>query len=223
MKKTCIIPARAGSKRIKNKNLKVLAGKPLVAWTIETALNSGLFDEIILSTDSEEIYEIGQLYGLQKIGLRPRHLAGDYAIAADVIAHYLSETRKQKVCYLQPTSPLRSVEDIVSSFALMDRENAYSVISVCEYDIPSNWIYNSEQRFEKFVENISTKRSQDFTQSYRLNGAVYWFDSQQFLKYKTHLIPKKSVPYVMPLNRSVDIDTLEDFKLAEFYLNGSRL
>ena len=148
MKKICIIPARAGSKRIKNKNLKEMAGKPLIAWTIECAIDSGMFDEIILSTDSEEILDVGSAYGLPEVGLRPSSLSGDYATAADVIGHYVSKNDGSRLCYLQPTSPLRTSGDVISSYNLMENNNAYSVISVCEYDMPENWIYSSSEIFQ---------------------------------------------------------------------------
>lgn len=220
MKKICLIPARCGSKRIKNKNIKQLAGKPLVAWTIECAINSNIFDEIILSTDSELIANIGKSYGLSNVGLRPQYLSDDYATAADVISYYLDNREVAKFCYLQPTSPLRNINDITSSFEIMEKNNAYSVISVNEVHLPDNWIHRSEENFETFIGNITSKRSQDYSARYVLNGAIYWFDSLQFKKHNTHLIPERCYPYVMPQNRSVDIDTENDFKLAEFYISS---
>lgn len=221
MKKICLIPARDGSKRLKNKNIKELGGKPLVAWTIECAINSNIFDEIILSTDSEVIASIGSSFGLPNVGLRPKHLSDDYSTASDVIKYYLENREDANFCYLQPTSPLRNTDDVKYSFELMEKNNAYSVISVNELHLPDNWVYRSEQSFELFMGNITTKRSQDYFPRYMLNGAVYWFNSLQFKKHNTHLIPEKCYPYIMPQNRSVDIDTESDFKLAEFYINSS--
>ena len=218
MKKICIIPARAGSKRIKNKNLKELSGKPLVSWSIECALSSGIFDKIILSTDSEDIAKIGKFYGLNT-ALRPTELAGDYTTAEEVISYHIEGRANEKVCYLQPTSPLRNKEDINLSLELMEKKQAYSVISMCKLERPENWIYNAEENFEEFVRNISKKRSQDHKLSYVLNGALYWFESKEFKKYKTHLIPHRSYPYIMPINRSVDIDSPEDFIIAEILMN----
>ena len=223
--KICIIPARSGSKRIKNKNLKEIAGKPLISWTIECALNSDIFDEIILSTDCEKILSIGKEYGLPQREIRPGNLSDDNATAVDVISHYLegNKYKNSKVCYLQPTSPLRSAGDVKDSFELMEREQAYSVISVNEYETPENWIYNPDYGFDYFVQSLSAKRSQDYPKKYVLNGAIYWFLSEKFCEYKTHLIPKKVFPYFMPKERSVDIDNQIDLDFANFLLKKSLL
>ena len=221
MRKICIIPARAGSKRIKDKNIKNLAGKPLVAWTIESVLDAKLFDDIILSTDSLDILKIGLSYKLKNFGLRPDHLADDYSTAADVIRYHIDDSQPAKVCYLQPTSPLRTSCDITSSYQLMEDKNANAVISVSPDPVPENWIYKKDDCFEEFINGLSTKRSQDYQPRYVLNGAIFWFDSLAFKRYGTHLISDNAFSYVMPRDRGLDIDESIDFLLAEHLLTAS--
>lgn len=215
----CIIPAREGSKRVKRKNMRLFSGKPLVSWTIEAALQAKIFQEIILSTDSEDILAIGQNCGLTTNFLRPKELSDDYAKAENVIAHHLKNFQDVNICYLQPTSPLRTTDDILASYSMLNKKSLHGVISVCEFSVPANWVYNSKESFASFMKGVSTKRSQDYTEHFVLNGAIYWCTSKAFRKYKTHLIPEKVAPYIMPRDRSVDIDDDYDFQFAEHLKN----
>ena len=214
IKRLAVIPARGGSKRIPKKNIRNFAGMPLVNWTIEAALKSKLFDEIILSSDSEKILDIGKKYGLN-VNLRPPELSGDKVSASEVIAYHLANYIDVNMCYLQPTSPLRSEIDILESYKLLTSQNYDAVISVCEHTIPQQWIYDEEINFGTFISNLTNKRSQDFSKHFFLNGAIFWCKSVAFLRNKTHLIGENIYPYVMPRDRSIDIDDEFDFKLAE--------
>ena len=215
----CIIPARKGSKRVEGKNIRKFSGKPLVSWTIEAALQADIFQEIILSTDSENILAIGQKFGLTTNVLRPKELSGDYAKAEDVIAHHLKNYQDINVCYLQPTSPLRTKDDILASYSMLIDKSLHGVISVCEVPVPINWVYDSKEDFSSFVKGVSTRRSQDYTKPLMLNGAIYWCTSRAFQKYKTHLIPENVAPYIMPRDRSLDIDDEYEFLFAEHLQN----
>ena len=215
-KNICIIPAREGSKRIYRKNIRDFCGKPLVYWTIEAAIRANLFDEIILSTDSFDVLTIGRECGLDTDKLRPRDLASDTAKAEDVIAYHIKQYSNINVCYLQPTSPLRRCSDILESYSLFHSKSLDGVISVCEHPTPKHWIYEDGKSFGEFITNVSNKRSQDYAKSFVLNGAIYWCTSNAFLKHGTHLLPENIEPYIMPSDRSIDIDEELEFKFAEF-------
>lgn len=215
-KNICIIPARAGSKRILRKNIRNFCDKPLINWTIEAAIRVDLFDDIILSTDSKDILKIGEKFGLNSFRLRPDYLSNDTSEAKDVIAFHIKDYSDVNVCYLQPTSPLRNETDIFESYSLLCSNALDGVISVCEHPTPKNWIYEADKSFGEFMTNLSSKRSQDYTKCYVLNGAIYWCTSEAFLKYGTHLLYENVKPYVMPSERSIDIDEEFDFKFAEF-------
>ncbi|WP_415902802.1 acylneuraminate cytidylyltransferase family protein [Neptuniibacter sp. QD29_5] len=220
MRNVCIIPARSGSKRIKNKNIRKLAGKPLVSWTIEAAQATDIFDEIIVSTDSNDVADIARHYGINVPSLRPVELSGDYTTAAEVIAYHTANVSECNICYLQPTSPLRSVDDIVNSYNLLIKEQVGAVVSVSDFTVPLNWIYDDSIDFGSFISGVGAKRSQDYDKKYVLNGAIYWVRNSLFKEFGTHLLTENIIPYVMPQDRSVDIDEEIDFKIAESILGN---
>ena len=222
MNTVCIIPARSGSKRIPEKNIRLLGGLPLVSWTIRAAQKSKVFDQIILSTDCANIANIGKSEGLRVESLRPSYLSSDHASASEVIEYHLSKIQAENVCYLQPTSPFRSFDDIKDSFYLFIKNQSKSVISVSDIEIPYPWIFSKKDDFGTFIANIDKSRSQDLNSSYTLNGAIYWFKYNAFFEYKTHLIYDKAVPYFMPKERSIDIDNYNDFSYAEFVLENKK-
>lgn len=218
MRNVAIIPARSGSKRVKNKNIRILSGKPLISWTIESTINSGLFEKIIVSTDSEEIANVALKYGVKIDELRPDSLSVDTTSASDVLKYHLLKSDFDNGCLLQPTSPLRSVADLCGSFELFVEKNANAVLSLAPLTHPLMWAYSEGECFGGFLETVGEKRSQDYGQSYQLNGAIYWFNVEAFKKFGTHLIPENSFPYFMALERSIDIDVELDFKIAEFLM-----
>lgn len=222
LKILAIIPARGGSRGILRKNIRLLAGKPLVAYTIEAALHSRLINRVVVSTEDEEIAEIAKKYGAEIIE-RPEELARDESPTIDAIKHVI-ETLREKDNYnpdiivlLQPTTPLRIVEDINNAVELFLNNDCESVVSVCETNP-----YLSLTIKNKYIEPIFGwdyfyKRRQDLPNSYSLNGAIYITAIENLNKYNSFL-NNKTVAYVMLYERSIDIDEEIDFKLAEFFL-----
>lgn len=220
-----IIPARSGSKGLKDKNIKDLKGKPMIAYTIEAARDSNVFDDIIVSTDSQLYADISIEYGALVPFLRPKHLSTDTAKTNDVIEHVIKELKQVGKEYdylmiLQPTSPLRTSEDIVEAIKLLFEKKANSVISVCEVEHSPLYMNTLDKSLsmEKFLAKGTKSRRQELPKYYRLNGAIYLSKVDYFLKYKD-LYKEKSYAYIMDKKRSIDIDDELDFKLAEYILD----
>ena len=213
-----LITARGGSKGVLGKNVKQLAGKPLIVWTIEAALESGRIDRLILSTDSNEIANVAKAVGCDVPFMRPPALATDTATSNDVIRHALKEinSNDDRVVLLQPTSPLRSPQDIVGCLDAQAASDGPFAVSVCIADPPPEYIFQigTDQRLSPVIEGPRASRRQDLSMSYALNGAVYVFERTWFLA-SGGLQIADAVPYVMPAERSIDIDTEMDFMFAE--------
>lgn len=222
-----IIPARGGSKRLPRKNILPLAGKPLIAWTIEAAINSQIFCEVMVNTDDDEIAKVSSELGAKIPFIRPNELASDTASSNDVIKHTLLWYRGKginftEVVLLQPTSPLRSSDDIIAALDLYNKKNASSVLSVCEVDHPTAWcnILDESLSLKGFIkENVSKLRSQDIDKEYRLNGAIYIFNVELFLA-KISTVIEPSFAAIMPRSRSIDIDEKIDFDIAKAILTS---
>jgi len=218
-----IIPARAGSQRLLGKNIRIFAGKPLIAWSIEQALKSKYIDKVVVSTESEAIATVAKDSGAEVPFLRPKHLATDNAKSIDVVLHalwYLESSGQvfDKVMLLQPTSPLRSPADIDASIKWLSAKRAHSVISVCLSEHNPLWAnrLSSDYKMDNFIKpepKIKGKRKN--LGFYRLNGAIYLSDYKYLRKQKS-FFGKKSIAFLMPQERSVDIDTKLDFEFAEF-------
>ena len=222
-----IIPARGGSKRLPNKNILPLAGKPLITWTIEAALDSQLFDMVLVSTDSQSIADASLRAGATVPFIRPAELASDTATTNDVITHMVEWVEAQhgavsRVTILQPTSPLRDADDIRKAMALYDEKRASAVISVCELDHPIQYCNRlpADLRMDGFIPVAANRRSQDLEPYYRLNGAIYIFE-RRFVGFLSDIYSDGAFAYVMDKNRSVDIDDKFDFKMAEFIRSRS--
>ena len=219
-KTVAIIPARGGSKGIPEKNIKPLFGKPLVAWTIEHAKKSECFNKIIVTTEDEEIAGISRKYGAEIIK-RPKELAKDESPTIDAIFHVLEVLRTDNynpniIVLLQPTSPLRNVNDIEKALKLFLERDCESVVSVCEMEHPPYWSFTVEGGYlNPLFENDYLKiRRQDLPKTYIPNGAIYVSMPQMLYKYKSFYC-EKTIPFVMPAERSIDIDNEIDFMLAE--------
>ena len=220
-KTLAIIPARGGSKRLPGKNIKLLAGKPLIAWAIDAAIKSDLFDEIMVNTDSDEIAKVAENFGANIPFIRPDELASDTANSLDVIKHTLDWYQKQgrnftNVILLQPTSPLRTATDISKAYELFYNNAAASVLSVCEVDHPTNWCNNLDESLSMkgFIKpSTGETRSQDFEKEYRLNGAIYIWNVDAFMASSKSII-EPSFASIMPRERSTDIDEEIDFIVA---------
>lgn len=222
-----VIPARGGSQRLPRKNVKNLAGKPLISWTIDAALNSRSLDSVVVSSDDEEILSEAAKYPVQVLK-RPDHLATATATTFETLLHcvdapsFQSQTAQQ-ILLLQPTSPLRTSEDIDRAIALKKESGASSVISVCECEHSPLWsnVLNERGEMDDFLPaHILNKRSQDLPVYYRLNGAIYISDIDKF-KEQGGFFMKNSRAYVMPRDRSIDIDTEIDFKLCQLMLEAN--
>lgn len=225
MKNLAVITARSGSKGLKDKNIKELNGKPLLAYSIEAALNSKLFDEVYVSTDSKKYAAIAKEYGASVPFMREAENAGDQASSLDTIAEALSKYEKlgkvyDTVCLLQPTSPLRTACDIQKGYELLEKKQARAVIGVTKTDHSPLWCGTlpTDDNLEGFIskETLSKPR-QELPAYYRINGALYLFRTDSFQP-KMNLYEADCFAYVMPKERSIDIDDEMDFKLAEFLI-----
>lgn len=221
-----IIPARGGSKGLPGKNIKELCGKPLIAWSIEQAKSCSDIDRIIVSTDDEEIAETAKKYGAEAPFMRPAELANDTASTIDVIFHTINwlkehqEFQPEYILLLQPTSPLRLAEDINGAIQMLKDKNAQAVVSVYETDHHPWWSNTlpEDDSMKHFLRpEILNKRRQDLPVFYRLNGAIYLANTDYLHECNGFLGPD-TFAYEMPKNRSIDIDSDIDFKLAGLLL-----
>lgn len=221
-----IIPARGGSKRIPGKNLIELNGKPLIQWTIEAANQCDLIDEVVVTSDDQQILDLAK--NLQCNFLeRPAELAGDLSSTASVINHVINTFLEQGKVFdylicLQPTSPLRDSIVIKKAIKLLDKEHADAVISVCELDHPFQWCGTlpDDRNMVDFLAGIDVQtRSQDLEKYYRLNGAIYICDVQAFLRGSSVFLKDNIYAYVMDRLASVDIDHYEDLLVAKAFMD----
>lgn len=222
-----IIPARSGSKGLSDKNIKDLNGKPLMAYTIESAVKSKVFDNIILSTNSQKYAKIGNEYGAKTPFIRPNSLSKDHTSTIDVIINVLENLESMGKIYdyfilLQPTSPLRDEKNILESIDILFDKNANSVIGICELDHPSNINIKIKEDNTLDFEDSKNVRRQDVGKEYRINGAIYICDIKYFMQYKS-LYKEKAYPYIMNKQSSIDIDYIEDFKYAEYLIKNKEI
>lgn len=233
MKILAIIPARGGSKRLPGKNIKLLDGRPLIAWTVEAALQSKVFVETIVSTDDPAIAQVAQRFGAHVPGLRPAHLATDTAGSVDVVLQVLEDYEAAQgavdgVMLLQPTSPFRSVQSIRQAVSLFEGSNRRSVVSVSTAAAHPAWSFRLEgDSLEPFLGwEALTSRSQDLQPAYALNGSIYLI-SPDALRQEKRFVGPGVLPLVIaePIE-SLDIDTPDDWALAVYALqrqaNGVR-
>lgn len=229
MKNIAIIPARSGSKGLKDKNIKMLNNKPLIAYSIEAAIKTGLFEDVMLSTDSEQYASVAKEYGAGVPFLRSEITSGDAAGSFDVVREVLfmyAETGKrfESICLLQPTSPLRDCADIENAYRLLEEKKANAVTSVCEVDHSPLWTMTLDETLSlsEFRKNASSSiQRQKLANYYRLNGAIY-IRKIEYTDKGILLLDNDEVAYIMEKNKSVDIDTVEDFEYAEFLIQKNR-
>jgi len=217
-----IIPARGGSKRLPGKNLLKLAGKPMIAWSIEAAHKSKYIDRIVVSTDDNEIALVSEKLGAEVPFIRPSLLATDSTSSLSVVKHTLEELAKNNEFYdyiilLQPTSPLRSEKHIDQAVQLLIDKCANAIISVSEVDYPIEWVGSLPNDFsmgEFYSNNLKGKSGQKYNARYRLNGAIYLCLVEKILSENTFLFSDKAYAYVMSKENSIDIDDEFDYKIA---------
>ena len=221
-----LVPARGGSKGISKKNIKSLAGKPLIVYTIEAALQSQHRLRVVVSTDDEEIAEIAQAAGAEVPFLRPPELAQDETPTLTVIQHALQWLEQHEayqpelVVLLQPTSPLRRSEHIDQALELLLSSGADSVVSLCEVEHSPYWMKNVDAvgRVSSFISmKEEYTRRQALPKVYRLNGAIFVTRTEVIIQGK-RLLGDDNRAYIMDQGDSIDIDTELDFKLAELLI-----
>jgi len=216
-----IIPGRGGSKGIPRKNIKLLAEKPLIAWTIEDAKKSKYIDRLILSSEDEEIIRVAKEYGCEVPFIRPKELALDDTPGIEPVIHAINTLPEKYdyVCLLQPTSPLRKVEDIDGCIEKCIKNNSDSCVSVSEVDQHPYWMYKIDENEilePLFLDKIIYRR-QDLPKIYALNGSVYIATVNQILEKKV-FITKNTLGIKMDKKKSIDIDDELDFKLANLII-----
>lgn len=222
-----VIPARGGSKGVPGKNMKELAGKPLIAYTIEAAINSNIFKKVIVSTDSRKIAMIAKEYGAEIPFMRPIEISGDTASSDDVVIHALDFYKQQgiefdSVCKLQPTSPLRKAEHIKQAYHMFCEKNADFVVSVCECEHSPMWsgVLGENMSLNNFIkDDVKRLCRQELPVFYRLNGAIYMGKTRAFYENRNFL-GENGFAYIMEQKNSVDIDSQLDFLIAELIING---
>lgn len=220
MKKIAIIPARGGSKRIPRKNIRPFLGKPIIAYSIETALASNLFDEVMVSTDDAEIASIAKSYGAKVPFLRSAENANDYASTVDVLLEVLQSYEKGEFdigCCIYPTAVFVSKEKLTSALSWMTSESFDSVFPVLPFSFPIQRAIKIQKdgRVSMFQPQYLTTRSQDLEPAYHDSGQFYWF-SIETLKSKRKMWTDNSGVIITPEMEAHDIDTPEDWKIAEF-------
>jgi N-acylneuraminate cytidylyltransferase/CMP-N,N'-diacetyllegionaminic acid synthase len=222
-----IIPARGGSKGLPGKNSKDLAGKPMIAYSILAALNSHYKGRVVVSTDDMKIAEVSKQYGAEVPFMRPAELSTDSASTLDAIVHAIEYYKKENIFFdlvvlLQPTSPLRTSADIDNSIDLFKQKKASAIVSVCEnehHPLWSNTLPEDGSMKDFMREEVKGKNRQQLPKNYRLNGAVYVSTTEDLIKQKG-FIHEGTYAYIMPVNRSIDIDHEMDFKLAELLMKN---
>jgi N-acylneuraminate cytidylyltransferase len=215
-----IIPARGGSKGIPKKNLVPLLGKPLLQWSVEAALNSKLITDVVVSSDDQAILKQAKKNKGVLTIKRPSNLATDSSKVAPSIMHVLKELKTKKYDYivlLQPTSPLRTAEDIDNAFREFIKKKATSLISVCTFEHHPYKAFkvNKKGYLEGIINNdFPFKSRQELPKVFRANGAIYIIGVDDFMKTGS-LLTESSVYFEMTKDKSIDIDTIEDINIIE--------
>ena len=228
MKSICIIPARGGSKRILKKNIKDFLGKPIISYSIDKAINSKLFDSIIVSTDDDEIAEISAKYGASIPFRRPDYLSDDYSTTLDVIKHAIewSENRSgniEFVCCLYPTAPFVEIRDLINAYEIIKNNQQSSLlISAVKYSYPiqRSFTISTNGLTKLYFEDYLKSRSQDLEAFYHDAGQFYWGKKEAWLTNPD--IHNGGLGYLIPNWRVVDIDTIDDWNKAEILYNGAK-
>lgn len=219
--KLAIIPARGGSKRIPRKNIKFFSGKPIIAWSIQAARDSNVFDQIIVSTDDKEIADISREYGADVPFMRPSVLSDDYTNTMPVIAHAIEWYIKRgiepiQVCCIYATAPFVQANDIRQGVETLTKTGADFVFSVTSFGFPIQRAMklDSDGYIKMFDSSYYKTRSQDLTKAYHDAGQFYWGTNSAWRK-DVPIFDARSVPIILPRYRVQDIDTLEDWQQAE--------
>ena len=230
MKIICFIGARGGSKGVPQKNIRLINGKPLIAHTIISALDSGLYDHVVVSTEDKKIAQIAKKYGAEIPFLRPKNLSTDTAGFTDVMIHGINELKKLNYTFdilvnRDCTVPFIRNEDVANSIKLLKNKKCNAVFGVYRQHFNPYFnimeeTHNGFLQLSKKLKNRPTSR-QKSPKVYQLNG-LFVYNVDKFLKYKTPL-PPKSLPYEIPVESGFMIDTEFEFKIAEYMMNNKSL
>lgn len=218
MKIIAIIPARSGSKGLPDKNIKSVCGRPLMDYTIKAAIDSECFETVMVSTDSEKYAEIAKKCGADVPFMRSATTAGDKAGSWDVVREILNNYKKKGIIYdyvalLQPTSPLRSAMDIRMAVKMLEADSVNNVVSVTETEHPVQWCFTLPadlEMLEYAKSPYNNMRRQDLIKHYQENGAIYLVNANKIINDDYNLYEDKCFAYIMPRERSIDIDTKLD-------------
>lgn len=215
-----IIPARSGSQRIPQKNVRLFNGKPIIAYSIEAAINSKLFDDVIVSTDSQDIAQLAKSYGASVPWLRPKELADHYTATLPVIQHaieaYDRKNTTEFVCCIYATAPFVSAKLLQLAYKKIMQSNAAYCLPICEFDYPIQRALNlsSEQRISMAQTEYMKTRSQDLSACYHDVGQFYFGRINSWLS-GDDILGEQSMGIVIPRSHALDIDTEEDWLIAE--------
>ncbi|GAB1620166.1 pseudaminic acid cytidylyltransferase [Agarivorans albus] len=226
-KSLCVIPARGGSKRIPKKNIRDFCGKPMIAWSIEAALESKLFDKVVVSSDSQEIIDIASRYGAETPFVRPPELSNDYIGTTDVVKHAVDKldphsNKYSVICCLYATAPFVNVESLKQAASNLNINGCKTSFSVSSFAFPiQRAIKLSGEGVSPFQPNLMGQRSQDLEPAYHDAGQFYWW-TRQALNENAGMFSSSSYPVILPRMLTQDIDDNEDWEMAQFlfkYLN----
>jgi pseudaminic acid cytidylyltransferase len=223
-----VIPARGGSKRIPRKNIKLFCGKPIIAWSIEAALQSGCFDEVIVSTDDQEIAEVAIDYGAKAPFIRPARLSDDYTGTIPVVRHAIEWFQQNgrppaQICCIYATAPFIRLDDLRRGLDLLQSTDCSYAFSVTSYPFPIQRAIRitGQGRMEMFHPEHFNTRSQDLEEAWHDAGQFYWGRAQAWLEQKG-FFTSDSVAVQLPRHLVQDIDNLEDWYCAELMFRTSR-
>lgn len=220
MKTLAIITARGGSKRIPKKNIKEFCGKPIIAYSIRAAIESKAFDEVMVSTDSEEIAQIAKEYGASVPFMRSEDTSNDFATTADVILEVINEYEKQGIVFdyvacIYPTAPFVTAKKLSEAKALIEKEKADALLSVVKYDFPPQRAFVIRDGMVKYqYPEYERARSQDLEPIYHDCGQFYICSCEGLKEHHSMILPH-TVPYIVPEEEVQDIDTMSDWAIAE--------
>lgn len=220
MNALAIITARSQSKRIPHKNIKEFCGKPIMVYSIQAALNSKVFDEVMVSTDSEQFAEIAKGAGAAVPFLRSSETSNDYATTVDVLIEVVNEYKKidrkfDVVCCIYPTAPFVIAERLSEALEELRRRNADSIMTVVKYSFPpQRGFVIRDNRVSFLYPEYEKTRSQDLEPIYHDCGQFYIIKTEALMKYRTLILPN-TIPYILPESEVQDIDTYSDWEIAE--------
>lgn len=229
MNNLAIIPARSGSKGVKDKNIKLLKGLPLMGYSVKAALESKMYSHVMVSTDSQHYAEVARQCGAEVPFLRSEALAQDKSSSWDAVKEVVQKYQELGITFdtvtlLQPTSPLRDADDIRNAFHVFEEKKANAVISVCEVDHSPLWsnILDEDHSMIHFAENIRLNSNRQMLPTYyRLNGAIYLLKITTLSKIE-NLYADHCYACIMSREKSVDIDSLDDFEYAEYLFRKNK-